>query len=217
VTDISVPIVTTAHVDGLVARAPWPAEETQRAVSEHCTCRVVDAGMSSGPDAEPPDIEQDMQPVCRDPYCVKHPDGRIMRATIAQLVQDVATMAGIAGLMADAAPPVVEPAERCGSWRVLHYIEGSEANVRWCERTDGPCPFPGSTRARHTADDENRRCATEPGTVLRVKWADECITEAYEEMVRFRDSGRGVRVAPSLQAVQIAVDALRTCDAGAPE
>lgn len=205
---------TTALLDGLVARAPWPAEVTQRAVSDHCTCHVIDPGVSSGPDPRPPDIEQ-------DPYCVQHPDIRIMRATIAQLVQDVATMAGVAGVMADRAgraPVAVEPVEPCGSWRVLRYIEGHEADERWCERTDGPCPFPGTTRAKqHTDDTEHRRCATEPGTVLRVKWADECITEAYEEMVRFRDAGFDRDSPPSEQALQIAVDALRTCDAGAPE
>lgn len=202
---MTVPIVTTVLLDGLVARAPWPAEETQRAVSNHCTCLVTDPGMSSGPDAEPPDIEQ-------DPYCVKHPDGRIMRATIAQLVQEVAMSDGIASLVAERVSRP-EPVEPCGSWRNLAYIDGNVTDTRWCPRTEGPCPYPGSTREPAS----ERRCATEPGTVLRVKWADECITEAYEEMVRFRDAGFDRDSPPSAQAVQIAVDALRTCDAGAPE
>lgn len=35
-------------------------------------------------------------------------------------------------------------AEKCGSWRVLAYVEGHEATVRWCDRTSGPCPFPNT-------------------------------------------------------------------------
>lgn len=98
--------------------------------------------------------------------------------------------------------------EPCGSWRVLRYVEAYEYDVRWCERTDGPCPFPGTTRAKkHAGDDEHRRCATEPGTVLRVKWADAAVVDALGAMRALDHMG----TTPNAQNVQIAIDALARC------
>lgn len=36
----------------------------------------------------------------------------------------------------------------CGSWRVTEFFEGYERSVKWCERTEGPCPFPATEKSR---------------------------------------------------------------------
>lgn len=35
-------------------------------------------------------------------------------------------------------------ADPCGSQRVLRWVEGHQAEVVWCSRRSGPCPYPGS-------------------------------------------------------------------------
>lgn len=34
--------------------------------------------------------------------------------------------------------------EPCGAYAVVEYDHGSASKLRWCERTAGPCPFPGA-------------------------------------------------------------------------
>lgn len=101
--------------------------------------------------------------------------------------------------------------EPCGSWRVLRYIEGNAAEERWCERIDGPCPFPGTDKEQSS----ERRCATEPGTVLRVKWADGCIDDALVAFKRYAE-GEGIAPMRASQEVAVVLDALRTCGATEP-
>lgn len=51
----------------------------------------------------------------------------------------------------------------CGSWRVLKFIEGKEAEVVWCDRQGpGPCQFPGTFPAAQGVQ-ENRPCLAEGG------------------------------------------------------
>lgn len=99
-------------------------------------------------------------------------------------------------------------AEPCGSQRVLRVIEGHEADVRWCERTEGDCPFPGTDKSKHS----DRRCATEPGTVLHVHWSDDLINDAYNALY-LESQGATDAASPTREQRQIAVDALRACGA----
>lgn len=47
------------------------------------------------------------------------------------------------------------PSVPCGALVVTRWIEGNEAEVRWCERTSGPCPFPGADHSSRSL----RACA----------------------------------------------------------
>lgn len=54
------------------------------------------------------------------------------------------------------APSLVDgPGEVCGSMRVVHDVEGTPYESRWCSRTSGPCPWPG------TANSNDRPCAAQ--------------------------------------------------------
>lgn len=100
--------------------------------------------------------------------------------------------------------------EPCGSWRAVKIIEGMYAEERWCERTDGPCPFPGTVPGQQS----ERRCATEPGTTLRVSWADSAIDES---LVAFKRYAEGMSLPPrGSQDLAVAIDALRACGAKGP-
>lgn len=100
-----------------------------------------------------------------------------------------------------------ETAAPCGALVVTHWIEGHEAEVRWCERTDGPCPFPGadhSSRSQHL-------CGASGTRRLRVSWAESAIDDALGEMIRYRDDCGDIH--RGSEGVQVAIDALRSCGA----
>lgn len=48
----------------------------------------------------------------------------------------------------------------CGSNRVIRTVEGLDAEIVWCSRTHGPCPWP-NTRATRDGNNHGRRCAVE--------------------------------------------------------
>jgi hypothetical protein len=96
--------------------------------------------------------------------------------------------------------------EPCGSWRILEYIEGAASRIRWCERTDGPCPFPGTDESNSS----ERKCATSPGTRLRVTWADTAVEEALYDLKQYRDMTPPVAKLHS-QTLSVAIDAITSC------
>jgi hypothetical protein len=103
-------------------------------------------------------------------------------------------------------------AQPCGSWRVTRYVEGNAADLVWCSRTDGPCPFMGADIDPQHGD---RRCADEPGTTLRVKWADSAINDSLIALKRYAE---GIESCPTRasQEIAVALDTLRACGADEP-
>lgn len=106
--------------------------------------------------------------------------------------------------MTDEPPPYV-----CGSTRVVETYEGHARATRWCDRTDGPCPFPG------TEQHGDRPC-TGP-RVMRVRWADTAIQGAHDDlaaMSRALDNGDIPDLTTSHgESLWVALDALRACGA----
>ena len=39
-----------------------------------------------------------------------------------------------------------EEVKTCGAYAVTEWDSGSPRAMRWCERTSGPCPFPGADK-----------------------------------------------------------------------
>lgn len=68
----------------------------------------------------------------------------------------VALALDLAGEDTEPMPEPTEPAEVCGSWRVIEHERGHEAVTLWCARVAGPCPFPGTDASRTVG---NRGCA----------------------------------------------------------
>ncbi len=97
--------------------------------------------------------------------------------------------------------------EPCGSMRCTEEYEGSVRATVWCDRTEGPCPFPGTRQAN------DRPCAG--GRVLKVKWADEAVAGAYSRLKAFSDEldeGHEPDVTPAIgESLWPALDALRMC------
>lgn len=102
---------------------------------------------------------------------------------------------------------MADSTEPCGSWRTTRILEGLHAEEVWCTRADGPCPFVGTIPARHT---DNRRCAMEPGTVLRVQWAESAIDEALVAWQHYC-AGNGDAPPRVSQDAAVTLDALRVC------
>lgn len=95
----------------------------------------------------------------------------------------------------------VDVGEVCGSWRTTRLYEGMSIESAWCSRVEGPCPFVGTDRR----EPDDRRCALDPGRVLRVSWSPEAIDAAYARLGRTEQRR---------QDVDVARDALRACGAG---
>lgn len=100
--------------------------------------------------------------------------------------------------------------EACGAWMVTEVFEGLDARVRWCERTAGPCPFPG---ARPAVNHGNRRCGALPGKVLYVTYGEDVLRAAAAELDAFAKNGMMDAPLPPLrpETVYVALDALRAC------
>jgi hypothetical protein len=95
----------------------------------------------------------------------------------------------------------------CGAFVVTRWYEGHEQEVRWCERTDGPCPFPGADHAKRS----EHLCGASGTRRLRVQWAETCIDDALGRLLRYRDDCGDL--SRESQDVQVAIDALRACGA----
>ncbi len=101
-----------------------------------------------------------------------------------------------------------EVEEPCGVWVVTRFAEENEVETRWCDRVDGPCPYPA---APATAANE-RLCGASPAKRLSVTYASEVVQEAHDRFIAFRDVG-GEPLRSGETAVYVAIDALRACGA----
>lgn len=105
-------------------------------------------------------------------------------------------------------PLTTEVDEPCGSQRLIESYEGLDVRVRWCDRTAGPCPFPGTAEA--SASD--RKCADSPGRRLNVVYAGSLVLDARRRLRQFADSSPGVMVLNEAEsAVHVAIAALTAC------
>lgn len=97
--------------------------------------------------------------------------------------------------------------EPCGSMRILATDHGYASNTVWCNRTAGPCPYPG------TNGDNDRDC-TGPH-IMKVKWAEAALRGSLErlsELSKRLDGGEDVEMTPALgESLWPAIDALRAC------
>lgn len=103
--------------------------------------------------------------------------------------------------------------EVCGSWRVVERLEGLEARIRWCDRVDGPCPFPGTAQSKDAAQDGDRRCGALPGKVLRVVYGEDKLVRARDELDAYakRRIADGPPHPLHPDTAYAALDALRAC------
>lgn len=95
--------------------------------------------------------------------------------------------------------------ERCGSWRVIERDHGDPSLIRWCNRTEGPCPYPGTDEHQGS----ERKCATSPGKRLLVSWHPDELDYALRTLVACRKFGTHLDAGE--RAIAVAIDALRAC------
>ena len=105
----------------------------------------------------------------------------------------------------------------CGSWRVTRYVDGVEADVVWCGRRDGPCPYPGTDEAEAR---DGASCATAPRRTLRVTYGDDVIRRAHDNLGALIERGedddidvgrRASAIGLTAETIYVARDALAAC------
>lgn len=97
--------------------------------------------------------------------------------------------------------------EPCGSTRVLREYQGSVEQSVWCERREGPCPWPG------TKDTGERLCATSGARRFSVSWAPSLVEQAHTRIVSAHEAvaNGGQHEAIDEQTLAVARDALAMC------
>lgn len=102
--------------------------------------------------------------------------------------------------------PTPEP---CGSIRVLRRWEDLEQATVWCERTDGPCPWPGTDESKDSA----HPCGTSGTRRFSVSWAPSLVEQAHARITSAHEAvaNGGRHEAFDEQTLAVARDALAAC------